>query len=83
MDQELGSMCASNGRLSIGPERLIRALLSQIVSSIRSERMLVEQLADEPVGDSSTFSKNRERFSTATLGHRLLTEMVRIADGEP
>jgi len=92
MDQELGAMYASTGRPSIAPERLIRALLLQVLYSIRSERMLVEQLdynllfrwfvglsADEPVWDASTFSKNRERFTTAEVGHRLLTEVVRIA----
>lgn len=92
MDQELDSMYASNGRPSIAPERLIRALLLQVLYSIRSERMLVEQLdynllfrwfvglsADEAVWDASTFSKNRERFTTAELGQRLLTGVVQIA----
>jgi transposase len=92
MDQELGAMYSSNGRPSIAPERLIRALLLQVLYSVRSERMLVEQLdynllfrwfvglsADEPVWDASTFSKNRERFTAAELGHRLLTEVVGIA----
>jgi transposase len=85
-------MYASNGRPSIAPERLIRALLLQVLYSVRSERLLVEQLdynllfrwfvglsADEAVWDASTFSKNRERFTGAEVGRRLLTEVVRIA----
>jgi len=92
MDGALDAMYASTGRPSIAPERLIRALLLQVLYSVRSERMLVEQLdynllfrwfvglsADEAVWDASTFSKNRERFTSAELGQRLLSEVVRIA----
>lgn len=63
------------GRPSIAPEKLLRAMLLQIFYSIRSERMLVEQLRydmlfrwfvglsiDDPVWDATTFTKNRERF---------------------
>jgi transposase len=63
------------GRPSIAPERLIRALLLQILYTIRSERMLMEQLdynllfrwfvglsMDDRVWDTTTFSKNRERL---------------------
>ena len=63
------------GRPSIPPERLLRALLLQILYSVRSERMLVEQLqynmlfrwfvgmsGTEPVWSPTTYSKNRDRF---------------------
>jgi transposase len=63
------------GRPSIPPERLMRALLLQIFYSIRSERMLMQQLdynllfrwfvgmdMDEPVWDATVFSKNRDRL---------------------
>lgn len=63
------------GRPSIPPERLLRALLLQIFYSVRSERMLVEQLqynmlfrwfvgmsGTEPVWNPTTYSKNRDRF---------------------
>jgi transposase len=66
---------ASVGRPSIPPEQLLRALLLQILYTVRSERLLMEELhynllfrwfvglnMDEPVWDHSTFSKNRERF---------------------
>jgi transposase len=66
---------AKVGRPSIPPEHLLRTLLLQVVYTVRSERLLMEQLdynllfrwfvglnMDEPVWDHSTFSKNRERF---------------------
>jgi transposase len=75
MDRKLESLYSEHGRPSIAPERLIRALLRQVLYTIRSERMLVEQLeynllfrwfvglsVDEPVWDHSTFSKNRDRL---------------------
>lgn len=66
---------ATVGRPSIPPEKLLRSLLLQIFYSIRSERMLVEQLdynllfrwfiglsMDESVWDHSSYSKNRDRI---------------------
>ena len=63
------------GRRSVPPEKLLRALLLQVLYSIRSERLLVEQLhynflfrwfvglsMEEEVWDASVFSKNRERL---------------------
>jgi transposase len=63
------------GRQSIPPERLLRALLLQILYTVRSERLLMEQLdynllfrwfvglnMDEPVWDATVYSKNRERL---------------------
>jgi transposase len=65
----------ANGRPSIPPERLLRALLLQMFYSIRSERQLMEQLdynllfrwfvgleMDEAVWNHAVFSKNRERL---------------------
>ncbi len=85
MSSEFEAMYASPGRLSILPERLLRALLLQAFYSIRSERQLMEQLnftllfrwfvglgLDDPVWDASTFSHNRERFLAAEIAHRLL-----------
>src|SRR5437867_9869946 len=66
---------ASTGRTSIPPERLLRALLLQVLYSIRSERQLMEHLnynllfrwfvglgLDDPVWDATTFTKNRDRL---------------------
>jgi transposase len=69
------TMYSEMGRPSIPPEQLLRALLLQHLYSIRSERLLIEQLdynllfrwfvglgMDEPIWDHSTFSKNRDRL---------------------
>ena len=66
---------AKTGRHSIPPEQLLRSLLLQIFYTIRSERMLVEQLdynllfrwfvglsMDEPIWNHSVYSKNRDRL---------------------
>jgi len=75
MNQAFDGLYAKTGRPSIPPERLLRALLLQIFYSIRSERMLMEQMEynllfrwfvgmemDEPVWNHAVFSKNRERL---------------------
>src|SRR6267143_186883 len=80
------------GRPSIPPEKLLRALLLQVLYSIRSERLLMEQLAynllfrwfvglnmDEPVWDASTFSKNRDRFMSQQIGRAFFAEIVAAA----
>ena len=77
--RELGpcfaTLYASYGRPSIAPEKLLRALLLQILYTLRSERQLMEQLdynllfrwfvglsMDDPVWDVTVFTKNRERL---------------------
>jgi len=73
-------MYAREGRPSIPPEKLLRALLLQVLYTIRSERLLMEQLEynllfrwfvglsmDDKVWDHSVFSKNRERFLRSDL----------------
>ena len=69
------ALYAKRGRPSIPPERLLRALLLQILFSVRSERQLMEQLdynllfrwfvglgLDDPVWVPTTFTKNRDRL---------------------
>ena len=66
---------AKTGRPSIAPERLLRALLLQVLYSVRSERLLMEQLdynllfrwfvglsMDDVIWDATVFSKNRDRL---------------------
>ena len=66
---------AKTGRPSIAPEKLLRALLLQVLYSVRSERMLMEQLdysllfrwfvglnMDDPIWDVTVFTKNRQRL---------------------
>ena len=69
------ALYASSGRPSIPPERLLRALLLQVLYTVRSERLLMEQLdynflfrwfvglsIDDPVWDVTVFTKNRDRL---------------------
>ncbi|MFI5179746.1 MAG: IS5 family transposase [Vicinamibacterales bacterium] len=85
-------MYADRGRPSIPPEKLLRALILQLLYSIRSERLLMEQLAynllfrwfvglnmDELVWDASTFSKNRDRFMSQQIGRAFFAEVVAAA----
>jgi transposase len=73
MDPVFAAIYAFAGRPSIPPERMLRAQLLQILYTVRSERLLVEQLGynmlfrwfvgmsgTEPVWDASTYSKNRD-----------------------
>jgi transposase len=75
LSPRLDELYSDLGRQSIPPERLLRALLLQIFYSVRSERLLMEQLdynllfrwfvglnVDEPVWDATVYSKNRERL---------------------
>ena len=87
------SMYSDTGRRSIPPEKLLRALLLQILYSIRSERMLCEQLdynllfrwfiglsMDDPVWDHSTFSKNRDRLLESDIARGLFDAILAQAE---
>jgi transposase len=89
MSAQFESAYSQVGRPSIPPEKLIRALLLQIFYSIRSERLLCEQLdynllfrwfvglsIDDRVWDHSTFSKNRDRFMAASIGQTFFEQIV-------
>src|ERR1700683_3395549 len=75
IDRALEKMYAEGGRPSIAPEKLLRALLLQMLYSVRSERMLMEQMQynllfrwfvglnmDDAVWDVTVFTKNRDRL---------------------
>lgn len=77
------------GRPSIPPERLLRAMILQMLYSIRSERQLVERIEfdilfrwfvglsmDEKVFDASSFSKNRERLLNVEIARAFLGSLV-------
>ena len=81
------------GRPSIPPEQLLRSLLLQILYSIRSERMLAEQLdynllfrwfvglsMDETIWDHSVYSKNRERILHSDLAVMFLRAICSQAE---
>src|SRR5687767_5181262 len=75
LSPQFDRLYADTGRPSIPPEKLLRALLLQLLYSVRSERMLMEQLEynllfrwfvglsmDDEVWDATTFTKNRDRL---------------------
>jgi transposase len=75
MTGEFYALYARMGRPSIAPERLLRALLLQMLYRVRSERQLIERLEhdllfrwfvglsmDEKVWDATVYTKNRERL---------------------
>src|ERR1039458_6472241 len=75
LSPEYARLYAANGRPSIAPEKLLRALLLQVLYTIRSERLLMEQLdysvlfrwfvglnMDDAVWVPTVFSKNRDRL---------------------
>ena len=77
------------GRPSIAPEKLLRALLLQVLYSARSERLLMEQLdynllfrwfvgleMDDPVWNATVFTKNRERLLGGEIARAFFDEVV-------
>ena len=80
------------GRPSIPPEKLLRAQLLQMLYSIRSERLLMEEIdysvlfrwfvglnLDEEVWDATTFTKNRDRLLEAEVAEEFLAQVVERA----
>ncbi len=83
---------ARGGRPSIAPERLLRALLLQVLYTVRSERLLMEQLdynllfrwfvglrMDDPVWDVTVFTKNRDRLVNAAVAQRFFEAVLQQA----
>jgi len=77
------------GRPSIAPEKLLRALLLQVLYTVRSERLLMEQLdynllfrwfvgleMDDPIWDPTVFTKNRERLLTGDIAQAFFDRVV-------
>jgi transposase len=89
LDGEFDKLYADTGRGSIPPERLLRSSLLQAFFSIRSERLLMEQLdynllyrwfvglgVDDAVWDHSVFSKNRDRLLEADVAAKFLAAVL-------
>ncbi len=77
------------GRPSIAPEKLLRALLLQVLYTVRSERLLMEQLdynllfrwfvgleMDDPVWNATVFTKNRERLLAGDIARGFFDRVV-------
>src|ERR1700758_21340 len=86
------AMYAEGGRPSIPPEKLLRAQLLQMFFSVRSERLLMEEIdysilyrwfvglnLDELVWDATTFTKNRDRLLEAVVAKEFLAQVVERA----
>jgi transposase len=87
------TMYVDCGRPSIAPEKLLRAMLIQVLFSVRSERQLMEQIRynllyrwfiglaiDDEVWDHSVFSKNRERLLDHAVVESFFTEVMQLAE---
>ena len=85
-------MYAKRGRPSIAPEKLLRALLLQVLYTIRSERQLMEQLdynmlyrwfvglnMDDPIWEVTVFTKNRERLLQGDIAQALFHKVLEQA----
>jgi len=88
------AMYAEGGRPSIAPEKLLRAQLLQMLYSVRSERLLMEEIdysilfrwfvglnLDDAVWDATTFTKNRDRLLEAAVSKEFLAQVVERARG--
>jgi transposase len=88
MSRRFAAMYARVGRPSIAPEKLLRALLLQILYSLRSERLLMERLdhdllfrwfvglnMDDPVWDATVYSKNRERLLNSEVAEEFFQQV--------
>ena len=92
MSPQFAKLYSEVGRPSIAPERLFRSLLLQIFYSVRSERMLIEQLQynllfrwfvgmemDEAVWNHAVFSKNRERLLNEEIAESFFQRVLERA----
>jgi len=94
LSPELDTLYSASGRPSIAPEYVLRALLLQVFYSVRSERLLVEQIdynllfrwfvglgMDDAVWNHAVFSKNRDRLLTSEVAQRFFAEVNRQVSG--
>src|ERR1035437_5688777 len=89
LSPEFNKMYSKVGRPSIPPEQLLRALLLQMLYSVRSERLLIEEIdynilfrwfvglnLDDAVWDATVFTKNRDRLLEAEVAKEFVTRRV-------
>jgi transposase len=92
MSARFDEMYAKTGRPSIPPEKLLRAQLIQMLYTVRSERLLMEEIdysvlfrwfvgmnLDEPVWDVTVFTKNRNRLLEGDVAREFLSEVLNQA----
>jgi transposase len=91
LSRDFNRLYAREGRPSIPPERLLRALLLQAFYTVRSERQLMEQLdynllfrwfvglsADDPVWDATVFCKNRDRLLDGDIAAKFMSTVLNL-----
>jgi transposase len=91
LNQRLEGLYSSMGRPSIAPEMLLRATLLQAFFSVRSERMLMEQInynllfrwfvglpMDAEVWHPTVFTHNRDRLLEADVAHEFLAALLAL-----
>jgi len=89
LSPQFNKMYSKVGRPSIPPEQLLRAQLLQMLYSVRSERLLMEEMdynilfrwfvglnLDDPVWDATVFTKNRDRLLKAEVAKEFLARVV-------
>jgi transposase len=94
LSPDFNQLYAAGGRPSIAPEKLLRALLLQILYGRRSERMLMEEMdynllfrwfvgleMDDRVWDVTVFTKNRERLMAGEISQKFLQAVLQQAGG--
>lgn len=92
LSPQFDRLYAREGRPSIAPEKLLRALILQMLYSVRSERLLMEEIEysilfrwfiglnlDEEVWDATVFTKNRDRLLAGDIARRFLAQVVERA----
>jgi transposase len=94
LSPEFDKIYSIYGRPSIPPERLLRCLLLQVLYTVRSERMMMEQLdynvlyrwfvglnMDDPTWDVTVFTKNRMRFLDGEIADKFFSAVLDKARG--
>jgi transposase len=95
LSARLDRLYSATGRPSIPPEHLLRALLLQLLYSVRSERLLMEELdysvlyrwfvglsLDDAVWDATTFTKNRDRLLAGDVADAFFAEVLAAIKAE-
>jgi transposase len=93
LSPRFAALYATTGRPSIAPEHLLRALLLQVLYTIRSERQLMEQLdynllyrwfvgltPDDAVWVPTVFTKNRDRLLAGNIAEAFFNAVLGVAN---
>ena len=96
LSRTFDKLYARDGRPSIPPEQLLRALLLQPLYTVRSERQLMEQInynllfrwfvglsIDNPVWDATTFCKNRDRLLDGDIARKFMASVLDLPQVRP